>query len=128
MLGRFPDRRQLWKLGGVVGSASELEVDEGCHALGAERVGQHQRDRENGRLADDRQASESLHDRVRIRAGRYWEPIPTAMASRTPLVTSGEGWPQPVKRPVSMSVAVAKLSARKNTQATQTMLNVTRRA
>ena len=42
-------------------------------------------------------------------------------------MTSGEASPQPVKRPASRSRAVAKLSARKNTHARQTTLNVIRR-
>ena len=42
-------------------------------------------------------------------------------------MTSGEASPQPVKRPVIRSQAVAKLSARKKIHARQTTLNVSRR-
>ena len=63
-----------------------------------------------------------------IRAGRYCEPIPTAIASRTPPVTSGDASPQRVKRPVIISQASSNESARKKIQAKQTKWNVRSRA
>ena len=63
-----------------------------------------------------------------IRAGRYCEPIPTRIASSTPLVTSGEASPQPVKRPPIISHAASNESARKKIHAKQTKWKMTMRA
>ena len=61
------------------------------------------------------------------RRGRYCEPIPTAIAARTPHVTSGDGSPQAVKSRTMRSQASAKESERKKIQAKQTTWKVTKR-
>ncbi len=45
--------------------ASEAEVDEGRHALGAHGIREHQGDREHDGLTDDREPAEAVHHRVR---------------------------------------------------------------
>ena len=108
-------------------SPSELEVDERCHALGPHGVGDEKRERENGRLRRDREAREPGHDRSGKRRGRYCEPIPTAIAARTPPVTSGDGSPQAVKSRAMRSHASANESERKKIHAKQTTWKVTKR-
>ena len=50
------------------------------------------------------------------RVGRYWEPIPTAIARSTPPVTSSVGSPQAVKSRAMTSQASANESERKKIQ------------
>jgi hypothetical protein len=58
----------------------------------------------------------------------YWPPIPTAIASTTDVVTSGEGCPHAVNSRSSTCSARPSESARKKIHAKQTTWNVTRRA
>ncbi len=53
--------------------------------------------------------------------GRYWDPIPIAIASRTPPVTSSEDSPQAVKRRTISPHASENESERKKIQAKQTI-------
>ena len=48
-------------------------------------------DPEHGRLRDDGQSRESLHQRARPAGGRYCDAMPATIARTTPDVTSGDG-------------------------------------
>ena len=88
----------------------------------------HQRDPERDALQDRARGARSRPiARSPSRAGTYWIPIPSAIAASTPVVTSGEGWPQAVKSRPSTAPASENEEARKKTQARQTTLNVTSR-
>ena len=54
----------------------------------------------------------------------YWPPIPTAIARRTEVVTSGEDWPHAVKSRSRIWPARARESARKKIHAKQTIWKV----
>ena len=69
----------------------EPEVDEGRDPFRAERVDQHQADGHRDRLRRHRQTAEAAKKaHFSAPLPTYWLPIPTTIASRTEVVTSGD--------------------------------------